>query len=219
MKVAVVANGEWDSEWGKKELAEGDIDVLICADGGGNLAIASGKLPDVLIGDLDSITKENLNKCEDSAKIKKFPQEKDQTDLELALEYAEIYLQSYGSPKDEIILYGAGGKRADHFLGNIALMIGYAEKGRRIRMKDKSYEAWVVLPGFENINGYTGQEISLLALSEKAVVTSRGLYYPLNKLTLKQNSPQGISNVFTEEEAVLEVHEGKVLVVRLTGKS
>jgi thiamine pyrophosphokinase len=154
MKIAVIANGEWDPEWGRKEFAQKPIDVLICADGGGNLAISSGKIPDVLIGDLDSITEENLNRCrENNTKIKKYPREKDQTDLELALEYAETYLKAYGTQEDEISLYAGAGKRLDHLLGNIALMLQAAENNRKIKMVDKSFIAWVMLSGKEILQG------------------------------------------------------------------
>lgn len=214
MKVAVVANGEWDNEWGNKELTQENIDVLICADGGANQVIASGKKPDVLIGDLDSITPENLDKCDDGiTKIKKFPKEKDETDLELALEYTEIYLNSYGEIQDDILLYGAGGKRLDHLFGNIALMLKYIEKNRRIIMRDPRYDAWIVKTGTEVIQAAEGQELSLITLSEHAVVTAEGVYYSVNRLALYQYSPRGISNVFTQDEVKLEVHEGKVLVV------
>ena len=219
MKVIVVANGEWDSEWGRDELSEGRTDVLICADGGADLAISSGRLPDVLVGDLDSIREENLNKCQQGdVKIKRFPSQKDQTDLEVAMEYAQVYLESYGCPEDEILLYAAGGKRLDHLQGNIALMLGYAQKGRRIRMVDKTYDAWIMLSSEEEVRGTKGQEISLISLSEESQVSSQGLYYELDRLTLLQNTTRGISNVFTEEAARLQVHEGKLLVVLIKEK-
>lgn len=215
MKVVVIANGDWDIEWAKAELSK-EIDILICADGGGNLALVSGRIPDVIVGDLDSLTEDNLEKCQNcNTKIKKYPCQKNETDLELALEYAQKYLESYGQPEDEIILLGAGGKRLDHLLGNIALMIAYAEVGRRIIMKDKSSQAYVILPGREKLKGSKGQEISLLALSEEAVVTSKGLFYEMDRLILPQKSPRGISNIFTGSEAELVIHQGIVLAVFL----
>lgn len=216
MRVAVIANGEWDVLWGSSELEAQRMDLIICADGGANHALASGIMPDVLIGDLDSITEENLVKCQSGhTKIKKYPREKDQTDLELAMEYAEEALRSYGQPGDEIILYGAGGKRVDHLLGNIALMLGWAQKARKIMMAAKDFQAWVSLPGTEVITGNLGQELSILALSEQARVTSRGLYYELDNLTLHQNSARGISNVLSQKDVQIEVHEGIILIICL----
>lgn len=209
MKIAVLANGAWDLNWGQQVLK--DVDFLICADGGANNAILSGCMPDLLIGDLDSILPENLNRCENAGcGIQRYPSEKDETDLELALTRAEEQARFVG--QTDIWLYGATGKRIDHFLGNVALMLAYAKKGYRIRLVDPEHEIWILL-GRELIRGTLGQEISLITLSEKAIVTTEGLYYPLRHDVLFQESPRGVSNVFLGDEAGIEVHEGWVLVV------
>ena len=211
MRIAVLANGAWDIEWGSQILEE--VDYLICADGGANHAFLSGRLPNLLIGDLDSVTPEVLKQCENAdCVIKRFPCEKDETDLELALIYAEEQVRLVG--ERDIWLYGATGKRIDHFMGNVALMLAYARKGYRIRLVDPEHESWI-LQNRESIQGSLGQEVSLIALSEKAVVSTEGLYYPLQNGVLLQDSPRGISNVFVGDEAVVHVHEGSVLVVLL----
>ena len=211
MRIAVLANGAWDIGWGSQILEE--VDYLICADGGANHASLSGRLPDLLIGDLDSVTPDILKQCENAGCIiKRFSCEKDETDLELALIHAEEQARLVG--ERTIWLYGATGKRIDHFMGNIALMLAYARKGFQIRLVDPEHENWI-LQGREGITGLIGQEISLIALSEKAVVSTEGLYYPLQQGVLLQDSPRGISNVFLGDEAVVEVHSGWVLVVLL----
>jgi thiamine pyrophosphokinase len=209
IKIAVLANGVWDLDWGKKVLQE--VDYLICADGGANYAALSGRMPDLLIGDLDSILSENLRQCENTGcLIERYPCEKDETDLELALSRAAEQASFVGA--QDIWLYGATGKRIDHFLGNLALMLAYARKGYRIRLVDPEHEMWI-LQDRECIRASLGQELSLIALSEKAVVTTEGLYYPLLQGVLYQDSPRGLSNVFLGEEAVVQVHEGWVLVI------
>lgn len=215
IKIAVLANGAWDHEWGMQALE--DVHFLICADGGANNAALSLRMPDHVIGDLDSISAENLSRCEDSeCVIERYPCEKDETDLELALLRAEEKAGLLG--EQDIWLYGATGKRIDHFLGNVALMLAYARKGYRLRVIDPEQELWIV-QGREEIKGVPGQEISLIALSEKAVVTTEGLYYPLHKGVLLQERPRGISNVFIGEKAVVEVHEGWVMVVLPRGRA
>ena len=208
-KIAVLANGVWNSEWGKRVLNE--VDFLICADGGANYAALSGRTPDIVIGDLDSISPENLTLCESiGCVIERYSCEKDETDLELALLRAEEKASLVG--QSDIWLYGASGHRIDHFLGNLALMLGYARKGYRIRLVDPDQEMWII-QGREEIIAPLGQELSLIALSEKAIVTTEGLYYPLQQGVLYQDSPRGISNVFLGGKAVIEVHEGWVMVV------
>jgi len=216
MKVAVMANGEWDVTWGQEALAKTQIDMLICADGGANHAISSGSIPHVLIGDLDSITADNLSICQsEKTEIIQYPREKDQTDLELAVEYAHSYLQSCGQSEDQIMLYGAGGKRLDHLLGNIALMLGYAQRQRTVKMIDKNHQAWIMPPGTQVVHGAKGQELSIIPLSEKATVSSKGLYYELNNLTLFQNAARGMSNVFRNNQATIDVHDGMIMVIVL----
>jgi thiamine pyrophosphokinase len=210
LKIAVLVNGTWDSEWGKKELD--NVGFLVCADGGGNSALLSGRLPDVLIGDLDSITPANLIKCiQGGTKIIRYPKEKDQTDLELALDYTRFqapveYLKS------DIWLYGATGGRIDHLLGNIALLLAYARRGRKIILKDPEHIIWIIQKQ-EIIFGKKGQEISLFALTEKAVVTTEGFYYPLKYENLFQDSTRGISNIFLDTEGYVRVDEGWVLAI------
>ncbi|WP_407307576.1 thiamine diphosphokinase [Desulfosporosinus sp. SB140] len=140
MIIAVLANGAWDSEWGKHVLEE--VDYLICADGGANHAISLGFMPARLIGDLDSILPEYLAQCEQSGcLIERYPREKDETDLELALLEAKKKASLVG--ERDIWLYGGTGKRIDHFMGNLSLMLAYAHQGYRLRLVDPWHEMWV----------------------------------------------------------------------------
>lgn len=130
MNIAVVANGEWNQEWGKRELST--YERLIAADGGANRIIESGYLPDALVGDLDSIKEENLEICrQQGIRILSYPCEKDETDLELALDYAaKVSEEEANGDSDagrikEIFLLGATGGRIDHLLGNLSIMFGF----------------------------------------------------------------------------------------------
>jgi len=213
MRIAILAAGEWDPVWGRAQLTEEKYDLLICADGGANLALTAGVFPDVLIGDLDSVSQDTIDLCRrENVKIVKYPSEKDQTDLELAVDYALGLFK--GRPAEEISLYAAGGMRMDHLLGNIAVMLGAAQKKVKVVMKDKDFRAWVMLPGRETIKGKEGQRLSIISLSEKAKLKSQGLYYELNNLVLWQNSARGISNVLVENEVFLEVLSGYVFIVQ-----
>ena len=209
MKIAVLGNGYWDPVWGKRILE--DADYLICADGGAAHALESGRTPEMLVGDMDSVTAAVLKQCADSGCIiRSFPCEKDQTDLELALYEAEK--QAALSGEKDIWLYGATGGRIDHLLGNIALLLAFARKGYRVWMEDACHVIWVARDG-EKIRGEATQRLSLFALSEQARITTEGLYYPLKQDVLRQDSPLGLSNVFLGEEAGLRIHEGWVLAV------
>ncbi|HVJ50558.1 thiamine diphosphokinase [Desulfitobacterium sp.] len=215
MKFAVLANGEWDVDWGRRKLSQ--YDFLICADGGGNHALQAGRLPDVLIGDLDSITPENLELCrQKDVQIQQYPREKDETDLELALEFAvsQLELQPSSLDSHSLWLYGAIGGRVDHLLGNLALLLNFWKRGYRIYLEDPLHEIYL-LQGREVLKGRQGQELSIISVTEKARITTEGLYYPLTGDVIVQDSPRGISNVFLGEKAVVQVDEGIVLLVLL----
>lgn len=211
MKIAVLANGQWDAEWGRLELAR--FDYLICADGGGNSALQTGRMPEVLIGDLDSITPENLELCRrNDVLIQQYPREKDETDLELALEYALNLLEA---KTPSLWLYGATGGRVDHLLGNLALLLKFLNRGCCIHIKDPLHEIYMI-QGRETLKGRAGQELSIIPVTEKIRVTTDGLYYPLHGEFILKESPRGISNVFLGEQAVVQVEEGIALLVLLT---
>ncbi len=211
MRIAVLANGDWDPDWGRHELAQ--VDYLICADGGGSSALRSGRIPDLLVGDMDSVGPEELVFCREAGvRIERYPAEKDETDLELALRFARERAEKAG--EREISLYGATGARPDHFLGNIALMLRLTKQGLTVKAKDPQHQLWVLKPGMrEKIDGRAGDKLSLLVLSETAIVTTEGLYYPLDHDKLYQDSPRGVSNVFVSESAAVTVDEGWVLVI------
>lgn len=215
MKILLVANSAWDAEWGKEELKR--TGLLICADGGANGAIASGRMPDVLIGDLDSVSVENLAACRQAGvEIHVYPREKDETDLELALQYVSAHLAEWekqgGDEPMEICLYGALGGRTDHLLGNFALMLAMAQRGITVKARDRKQTVWII-GGRETIKGRPGQELSLIPCSGRAVVSTSGLYYPLHNEVLYQTSPRGISNKLAAETAEVDVREGWLLAV------
>lgn len=219
MKIAVVANGEWDQEWGRVELSA--YEMIIAADGGAKHIMQSGFFPHALIGDLDSIDSEILELCRQKGiPIISYPSQKDETDLELACMYGmEVWQKAKderakGEGIPEITLLGGTGGRIDHLLGNLALLLKFWRQGYRIRMKDSIHDIYLV-EGKKNIQGYSGQTLSIIPVSSKAKVYTEGLYYPLHGEYLYQDTPRGISNILVGSEAEIEVSEGIVLVVQL----
>ena len=62
-------------------------DFLVAVDGGLRHLLRIGLLPYLLIGDMDSVAPADLAICEEKhIEIMRFPPQKDQTDLELALD-------------------------------------------------------------------------------------------------------------------------------------
>ncbi|MCL1918167.1 MAG: thiamine diphosphokinase [Peptococcaceae bacterium] len=208
----VVAHGEWDVEWGKKILQGSEVKKVIAADGGADWTVMCGRMPDIVIGDLDSVTGETLALCEHNRVcIERYPQAKNETDLELALDWAH----EQAGP-DEVVLVGAGGGRVDQWLGNIGLLIKYAELGRRVSMRDAKSEAWVMGPGRQDLEAYQGCVFSVLPLSAEVEAGGAGLEYPLDRLVLYRKRPRGVSNIVgSTGPNWLEIYRGTALLVAL----
>ena len=144
-RIIIVLSGQVASDTGLFSLLS-TRDVLICADGGARHLHRLNCLPDMLVGDLDSIDPTDLAWIEQNqVPIQRFPSVKDQTDAELAVEIALQVLEkstlSLGespiiSGEIEIVFLAALGGRPDHVLANQLMAVQLAEKGFRVMMSD-----------------------------------------------------------------------------------
>jgi len=181
-------------------------DLLICADGGYDLALSLGLKPHYLIGDLDSssLFKKKggmVKKNRESMEIISFPREKDFSDFELALKKAEELSPSM------IFVYGATGGRVDHQTVNIVLLAYYGIPMVFVEEKIQIYN----IPGELRMQGKKGKICTLLALGEGCVVKMmRGFLYTMEGEVLKPSS-RGLSNEILEDEVKLMV-EGKGVI-------
>lgn len=187
--------------------------LLICADGGGDVALAWDFLPGLLVGDMDSISPVSLEILSRSpgVEVRVAPVEKDETDLELAL----LTALEQGA-RDITILGGLGG-RLDHTLGNIYLLAAeqLVQAGAKARLLDELEEVTVLRGGEElTLKGQPGELVSLIPLTPVARgVRTGGLYYPLRSEPLYIGPTRGISNQFTGTTATVSFEEGLLLVI------
>ena len=112
-RVIIFANGELPNIEKARALLRAD-DYIICADGGTRHALALGLKPNLIVGDLDSVTDVELKIA--SAKIVQYPRNKNETDLELALNHA------LERKPASILFIAALGNRLDQTLGNLSLL-------------------------------------------------------------------------------------------------
>lgn len=185
-------------------------DFLIAADGGSRYLKDLGLIPDLLIGDLDSVAADYLESLlGTSTKIKKFPVEKDETDLELAL------IHALDAGYAIIRILGALGGRLDHTLGNISLLLRNDVIGSDVRLLDGQQEV-MLIRDCAVINGEPGDIVSLVpwGLQAKGVSTI-GLRYALSNETLYPHQARGISNVLVNHIAEVSLKEGFLLCFHL----
>jgi thiamine pyrophosphokinase len=209
-KSAVIAlNGELkgNKEEYKKLIGEKDV-LFVAADGGALLLESIGFLPDVIIGDFDSLTEVQYQRYEKmGTKIIKYPMEKDETDGELALQYCKE------KDLDNIIIVGFAGGRLDQQLANIFLLEYAFRNGMTAFIKEPGLEIGIIEKEkvfFQKI----GARFSLIPLDEKVTgVTITGCKYLLESGSLLRYKTRGISNIIKQEKAVISVEKGLLLYV------
>lgn len=181
---------------------------LVAVDGGLRHLLSVHQIPDLLIGDLDSVPPEQIDSMASQAvEIQRFPVEKNETDLELAL--FEVARRGY----KEIFLVGALGGRIDQTLANLFLLQMPELAAVKVVVIDDSQELFVIRDRAE-IKGQTGDTLSLLPLNENAKgVTTVGLRYPLVNESLYPERSRGISNEMLESEALVTLSKGILLCV------
>jgi thiamine pyrophosphokinase len=182
---------------------------LICADGGARYIHALGLTPDLIVGDMDSLNGELQREfVMKGSRIIRYPETKDETDSELALQMALMMTP------DAIRIYGALGARIDHTLANLTLLAAAADRGIEMRLLDEWCEIFLVRQTAV-IEGEIGQTVSLLVFgADVKGVTLEGFEYPLSNATITLAKPIGVSNRLTAARGTISVESGDLLVIR-----
>ncbi len=209
MRAVIFANGSlFDPESVLSIL--NDDDLIIAANGGALHCSKLGIIPNVIIGDFDSLSAFTLNDLEDAGgTLIRHAERKDETDLELAIMYAS----QQGA--EEIRIVAGLGQRWDQTIANITLLAHPDLKGIDASFMDGNQEIFLIHAGeTREINGKTGDTLSLIPFKGDASgITTSGLEYPLNNGVLKFASSMGVSNVLIEEQASIELATGLLLCV------
>ncbi len=183
-------------------------DILICADSGYQAARAMGLSPDLLVGDMDSISEGFLKEARSSGvRLEFHPQDKDRTDGEIALDDAVSM-----SP-GRIVLIGGTTGRTDHVLSSF-LLLERAPKGL-------DTELWTGASRTSLLRGPESKRFasdlpvaSLIPLSSCRGVFTKGLKWPLTGDDLPSGSTIGVHNEPVSESFEVAIDEGSLLVIR-----
>ena len=198
LPIVILANGELPAH--KKPISIiKNAGTIICTDGAINNAIALGRSPQVVIGDMDSISS---NPIPDGVKYIKFT-DQNSTDLEKTLDWC------LSNDISAVTLLGLTGKREDHTISNFAIMADYVDKLNLLSVTD--YHEIQAISKFQEFNCIPKSTVSIITISGKPIVSTEGLQYPLKNEPF-QNSGKGISNISKEEKFNLKVYGGVVLV-------
>lgn len=207
MKGLIVSSGEIkDYELLDKIVNENEY--IVCADGGFSHLLKIDKFPNVVLGDLDSIGKEELCILENkNIGIQKFPSMKDETDTELCINF----LLKKGFK--DITLMGVIGTRLDHTLANIYLLKKIYNFGAKACIIDENNSIYYSDERI-SLEKKEGLFISIIPISEDGIVVSlNGFLYPLKRAHLKFSSTRGISNKIIEKSGDIIFHKGEALII------
>jgi thiamine pyrophosphokinase len=184
------------------------VDLVIAADSGLAYARALGVAVDLVVGDMDSVERADLDAAVAAgAAVERHPTAKDATDLELAL------LAARDRGAGEILVIGGHGGRLDHFLANVLLLGSVDLTGVHVWARLGDATVTVVRDGAELV-GSAGALCSLLPVGGPAegVRTDR-LRFPLDRETLFPGSTRGVSNEFLGATAAVTLERGVLLAV------
>ncbi|MGI6591206.1 MAG: thiamine diphosphokinase [Eggerthellaceae bacterium] len=218
------------------------FDCVIAVDGGYASLRRIGVMPDIAVGDFDSLG--FVPDCP----TRTFPVEKDASDMELALH------EALGRGCDEVLLYGAFAARLDHTIANLELLMALAKRGVRafgigdtfavtalygsastiatdhLRFSGNRLlasglaveghaadachsESDLPLPVKEDAGADYGNFLSVFALNGDAHgVCERGLKYCIEDATMPGMSSLGLSNEFTDEDVDISVRQGSLVI-------
>lgn len=180
---------------------------MAAADAGLENALGVGAEPDLVVGDMDSLSDLALLGRFPADRVMRFPRDKDETDTEIGFRL----LGERGC--DEITIAGGGGGRIDHLLAVAGLF--EREAPPRAWLTDR--EEIHLVQGAAFFSGWRGSTVSVFPLGEVASeLSSRGLRWPLDGLRMRRGWA-GISNVATADQVRITVGHGRLLVIRLFG--
>ena len=194
MKTLIVTGGSLDICWVKEFIKTINAEYIIAADSGLKYIDELGLVPDMILGDYDSVEDGLLDKYK-STDIKTYPREKDYTDTHIAI------INALKAGASDIYILGATGTRMDHTFTNICNMKAALDCDVPCFIYDK-----------HNKDGQYGEYVSIVPLSEEAVISLSGFKYTLDNYVLHQGLSICQSNEIKENEAVINIKKGLVIV-------
>lgn len=207
----LITGGRLDKTFAGLFCKTNSFDKLIAVDSGLKAVKELGLIPDMVVGDFDSVEPDILEE------FRKIPYiiwdihdpEKNETDTELALRKAA----AWGCT--QITLLGATGGRFDHMLANVFLLYGCLQRGIEACMIDRQNKIFLIEEEYHFFRkNQWGKYISFLPLLGKIEgITLEGFCYPLTDYTLDVASSRCISNELSGEEGTIRFTSGIAICV------
>ena len=207
MKAIVIAGGNAAPQ--DAALLSG-ADLVIAADSGAHWLDSAGVLPDVVIGDMDSIDPALLDRlAARGTEVERHPADKEASDLELAMSRAAA------AGADEVVILGAlRGDRLDHELANVLVLVNGEWDGIDLRVVRGGTTVRSLRGGSRReLDGAAGDLVTLLPVGDATGVRTDGLRFPLVGETLHAGRSRGLSNVVEHAPASVSLDRGTLLII------
>ena len=201
-KILISLNGDCTAE--KNQLRE-DYDLIFGVDGGTEYLYKLLLVPTHIIGDFDSIKEATKNRAErDGAKILTFSKEKNQTDLEIALQTAKEYMA------DSITIIGGEGKELDHLFSNLLNISSF---------NDKEVIKWItkmeniIFSNQKTFDVITNKIFSILPLSNLGYLTISGSKWDIENENIPYGSSRTLRNLALRDKIDVYSKTGKFCLI------
>ena len=209
MNVIIITGGFVDATFAKAYLEAESFDMVIAADRGVETAKLLNIPIDYILGDFDSLEpsilvelKNQLANDDSGLILKEFPPEKDYTDTHLAI------VTAIESGATKVTILGATGTRLDHVMANVNLLslcLNHSIEARIVDVHNQIY----VIDADKHL-----KYVSLIPYTDCVTgVTLIGFKYPLCDMTMTKGNSLGISNELLEEEGVIKLDKGILIVI------
>jgi thiamine pyrophosphokinase len=209
VRAAIFLNGTPDLEPLIQAVAD-RADLVVAADGGARYALAAGIVPDLIVGDMDSLGEDLAREMEArGAELERHPSRKDKMDGHLAV----LTAKARGATNADF-LCATGGK-----FGAVFAVPHILLAAERLGLRSSAFAGWgtmfVVEDGSRTVRGVPGDSVSVFPLAGPATgVTLEGMSYPLTDAVLEPGDTLGFHNELVGGEARVSVESGVLLVVR-----
>ena len=192
-KAVLFLNGEEPKDY----TSISRYDKIYCTDGAFDYLNRNNIVPDVVFGDMDSITSEHI-----SSEVVLLS-DQDYTDFEKSIiEIKKTHMC--------IDVFGGSGKEQDHFLGNLSVALKYRSEVD-IHFYDE-FQSYRVVKKNETIKDCFGKNVSLIPFSEARNVSTKGLKYELNNETLVFDTFISIRNQSISDEIEISYTSGNLFI-------